>query len=493
MGKKSKRKTKPSSGLSRREAIVARHDLVRSVGSDPRADADRLRGAFLRLSEDSSAKWDPRRLWLIEDYQEVMTNAVVADDYNRVNFATKEDMEFVKSVSRDRTEVAYIRAILTRVWSTIARFNLEFEYSFQCLHRCLKICNGASEIERQLSYGTLCLGDALKVLAESCQSWFSKLRNIAIYDSPVFWDEKGPEGRNVQIMGCDICLVCRKTYEDLGVASLDCCQKCQLTYYCSRKCQLWDWKEHKKVCRRPGEFKIGDMAHAADPSCARLKLGSWVRILSPASDGPDRLNPRSWLVKERDTGERCVLHSKHLRRCRPALWNMMGAQDIEHISDMLFASREADAAEAAGALSTEEAEGVRKSAEQKWHESIFEGRVDDDFEQMLTKSVRRVVRAEEKAKGLDDIEAERVLNSKKVRSAQDFLDWVAEDYSEDPKADADSDKSVSSVGPSKREGDGDALLSLDKPDEISFPGQEDGTMEDEVEDLEREDEMELVD
>ena len=46
-----------------------------------------------------------------------------------------------------------------------------------------------------------------------------------------------------------VCVVCNKTGE------LFFCSKCNLTAYCSRECQLLDWKVHKKTCGK-SIFKV---------------------------------------------------------------------------------------------------------------------------------------------------------------------------------------------------------------------------------------------
>ncbi|MCJ1475094.1 hypothetical protein MMC13_003754 [Lambiella insularis] len=47
------------------------------------------------------------------------------------------------------------------------------------------------------------------------------------------------------------CKTCQKSQSDLSSA-LQRCAKCQETHYCSRECQKADWKDHKKVCGKPG-------------------------------------------------------------------------------------------------------------------------------------------------------------------------------------------------------------------------------------------------
>jgi hypothetical protein len=46
----------------------------------------------------------------------------------------------------------------------------------------------------------------------------------------------------LQLEGMSDCKMC----DERAVAS--CCGKCMSVAYCSRECQIKDWKEHKKVC-----------------------------------------------------------------------------------------------------------------------------------------------------------------------------------------------------------------------------------------------------
>ena len=47
-----------------------------------------------------------------------------------------------------------------------------------------------------------------------------------------------------------ICTVCQKKHEKMKK-----CSQCKNAYYCSRECQVKDWKKHKKVCKKHKEIQ----------------------------------------------------------------------------------------------------------------------------------------------------------------------------------------------------------------------------------------------
>ena len=58
---------------------------------------------------------------------------------------------------------------------------------------------------------------------------------------------------------CDYCHVTKDQCVANGV-SLQRCSKCGRKYYCSRDCQVNDWKsKHKNCCRKPNNLKSGDI------------------------------------------------------------------------------------------------------------------------------------------------------------------------------------------------------------------------------------------
>jgi hypothetical protein len=55
-----------------------------------------------------------------------------------------------------------------------------------------------------------------------------------------------------RLSNCDVvkaCCHCKKRETQMDNAKLMKCQRCKITYYCSKECQVADWKGHKKICK----------------------------------------------------------------------------------------------------------------------------------------------------------------------------------------------------------------------------------------------------
>lgn len=122
------------------------------------------------------------------------------------------------------------------------------------------------------------------------------------------------DGSNPAIIGGSVCSQCEKTRSELGLNALLVCARCQLTYFCSDACQRAAWKEHKKVCRRPGEFKPGDLALSRE-HVGGINRGDSVRIVSSAKAENDM---ECWTVlSHEDESKQAIIPAKRLKRVRP--------------------------------------------------------------------------------------------------------------------------------------------------------------------------------
>lgn len=116
--------------------------------------------------------------------------------------------------------------------------------------------------------------------------------------------------------GGDKCDGCRKTLDQLGVQSLNCCQRCKKVYFCSKECQGNQWRAgHKKACRKPDQMEEGDIMMLSGLSASPEFNGRLVHFIGPAENNPDRLQ-----VKLVDNRARVISMTKDkLKHIRPAI------------------------------------------------------------------------------------------------------------------------------------------------------------------------------
>ena len=140
------------------------------------------------------------------------------------------------------------------------------------------------------------------------------------------------------IFGGSVCSQCERTRNDLGIFSFSVCARCQLTYYCSEACQRAVWKDHKKVCRRPGECKPGDLADSR-MHVGKIKRGDTVRIVSPVkSDNGEEC----WIVfSHNDESKEAIIPANGLKRVRPELWNICNSAECEAFYEAMRQAQDA--------------------------------------------------------------------------------------------------------------------------------------------------------
>jgi len=60
-------------------------------------------------------------------------------------------------------------------------------------------------------------------------------------------------------VGGNACDNCSKTLKELGMDHLECCSRCKIMSYCTKKCQKEAWRNgHKEHCRKRGQIEPGD-------------------------------------------------------------------------------------------------------------------------------------------------------------------------------------------------------------------------------------------
>jgi hypothetical protein len=111
----------------------------------------------------------------------------------------------------------------------------------ECLQTCLQL------VKKKLKSGTP-TGDILDALIagkdgpinEKTKSGLARLQSLARLSN----DKYGSECNVVKM-----CCYCEKLETEMDGAMLMKCQRCKSVYYCSKECQVADWKSYKKMCK----------------------------------------------------------------------------------------------------------------------------------------------------------------------------------------------------------------------------------------------------
>jgi hypothetical protein len=70
------------------------------------------------------------------------------------------------------------------------------------------------------------------------------------------------------------CRYCDKTETQMDGTLLMKCQRCKVTYYCSRECQVTDWKRHKEMCKALDSESVSRSALKASRNTASSFIAS---------------------------------------------------------------------------------------------------------------------------------------------------------------------------------------------------------------------------
>ena len=93
------------------------------------------------------------------------------------------------------------------------------------------------------------------------------------------------------------------------------CSRCKLAYYCSPTCQTTAWKVgHKGACRKPGEFKAGDLVYIEGMAGEHADFLNWSVVEIQAEPALDA-GCRVIRIPGGDKG--MEIPEAHLRRGRP--------------------------------------------------------------------------------------------------------------------------------------------------------------------------------
>lgn len=125
--------------------------------------------------------------------------------------------------------------------------------SYDSLILCPKL------LKRSFKEGSPC-GDAVRHVVSGSEGYKNPDRKIVEYMATII--KLADVGQSTKEMGVKkktgmICRFCTKSeYNSTGIHTpMMCCSRCKKVHYCSRTCQLEDWKRHKTECKKLAKEK----------------------------------------------------------------------------------------------------------------------------------------------------------------------------------------------------------------------------------------------
>ena len=320
-----------------RVTVAERQRRNRERG-EPRAEANRMMQEFLSLLDEDP--WNSQRLSAFDSYGIIMMPGNGKFDYD----SKQVHIKFLKKIRRSTTEPAFYRALAHEI---TGRINLFVAGAFDAhgealdhFEKAISIYKSADASEKGLIVSlhgdAICIGDYY----ENHVSLITKL--VFFYREKFSVRAWGPTGCDLNVaipagIQCDCCEGSRK--EDLGEEGLRRCGRCKMAFYCSVDCQQKAWKEqgHRLVCRKEGEFKVGDVA-VVTKSVGGIRSGQHVELIAPVLDdvGTNDESQSRWLVKEKHGDEQGKVAVKSLKQVRSVLWRAWTKEDLAEIREMVL-------------------------------------------------------------------------------------------------------------------------------------------------------------
>lgn len=302
-----------------RSVVEVRHQL-RLERASPRAAATCWMEVYSErrsCSEAAFDDWHNECMCTFYSYFELCSKALSSKE-----FFNDDNHAFLHMVRRSRKD-----PLLCRVWA----LTLSGMFAFSCnsdaqadalgfFDKAVTLCNSATELEKErtiyLPESTHTVGSCLERARDNILTLLDKFRRRATLG----W---GPDGRDIAVpriagLTCDYC--CRHR-DNVGVEALQLRSRCEMAFYCSTECQrkAWNERQHKKVCRKQGQFKVGDMAETLQPF-GNVMAGEQVRVIAPDTAGDANSANHEWLVASlNDDDDTEIVPVQQLKRVRPGL------------------------------------------------------------------------------------------------------------------------------------------------------------------------------
>ena len=316
-------------------AIVEERQRRNQERGDPQAEANRMMQKFRSLLNEDP--WNSERLTAFDSFGEIVMHPKNID-YE----STQEHIKFLKKIRRSKTEPAFYRAlaheITGQIYLLISGAADVHGEALDHFDKALAIYESADAYEKglivSLHGAAICIGDYY----EFHVSYITKA--VFTLHEGFSFGAWGPTGCELEVaipagIQCDCCEESRKGVWEEGLLQ---CARCKMAYYCSVDCQQKAWKEqgHRLVCRKKGEFKVGDVAVVTE-SVGGIDSGQRVELIAPVLDdvGTNDGSQSHWLVKEKEGDEQVEVAVKSLKQVRSVLWRQMTREDLAEIVQMI--------------------------------------------------------------------------------------------------------------------------------------------------------------
>ena len=329
----------PTLAADQHRVTVAERQRRNRERGEPRAEADCLMQKFLSLRNEDP--WNFERLSAFDSLGKIMLENSDKFDFESIQVYIK----FLKKIRRSKTEPAFYRASAYETTGCIDIRNGPDVHgeALDYFENAISIYESADASEKGR---IVCLhGNAIRIgdYYEHRISFITKL--VFSFHEKYCVGAWGPTGCDIAVavpagLQCECCEESRK---EIGKERLRQCGRCKMAYYCSVDCQQKAWREqgHRLVCRKKGEFKVGDVA-VLTKSVGGIHSGQPVELIAPVLDdlGTNDEGQSRWLVKESQSplspkekkgDERVKVAVQSLKPVRSALWRAWTKEDIAQI------------------------------------------------------------------------------------------------------------------------------------------------------------------
>ncbi|CAB9508727.1 expressed unknown protein [Seminavis robusta] len=265
-----------------------------------------------------NGKWNKAFFCSFHRYCKLLFNDVMKYQYGDFIPVTEDDKKFLRGIIRSAdAEPAFFVANALKLLGDIAYYiERDYELYFHYMKEAIITCDGASDKEKSVLLRCLpdkdnkrpvTVGDFLDTTRQLAKHAICDSRN-KLYSTK--WD-RGIGVACVSAIPGDQCDCCGKAKQGT-TGPMKVCERCKVTYYCKRDCQAKHWKDqHSKLCRKKGEFRVGDWVETRGPF-GSVTPGGVCRIIARSSNCA---TGDFWIVSDEKRGTSTILSADKLRVC----------------------------------------------------------------------------------------------------------------------------------------------------------------------------------